>query len=570
MAIKTRDTLYSIFTQGAIPSQSDYKDLIDSTLNRRDDHFFGLWRKGTRYCPGDVVIYDKSLYVLPGRVEEEDCRPIAGASNDNGCYCSTNPPPEDESNWCLLQLAIHDDDFEIVYGEDGLVTVIFQINARVGIGTDRPEGRLEVSDRLQNGRLLLEPDDDGKPAITLVRLEEGAERGRVRHQMSSRAEWSTDGLGYAFWRLPADAAGTAIAQQTTAKKTFLQEAPPVLLFITSDETARPRIGIGTEKPKGALDIHEAGKGQFVVNPGTNTEPGLLLVNLQTAGSGCYSLSGLADDHAFITTNADLRFKRGADLSTRISGKPTKDTTLMAIQKDGKVGIGIENPKSNLEVTDGNSGSVRVHLGKDNPALSILNLRPAEAHPNTYMALGPDDEHAIFITDSPSGFVFKKGNRCGQFDNEVNLNQGDKVAYITPQGKVGVRTALPPKNYDLDVNGLLRSLTLHLQTDGVNIDRTGSLDGEKVLEKLEKLIPIKFKWKSHTNAANEGEQLGFNAQNVFECFPELVKKTDNTKAVAYANMTAVLVQAVKEQQQMIKKLEQRICDLENGSISTQSA
>ncbi|MBX2926828.1 MAG: tail fiber domain-containing protein [Saprospiraceae bacterium] len=570
MAIKTRETLYSIFTQGAIPSQSDYKDLIDSTLNRRDDRFFGLWRKGTRYCPGDVVIYDKSLYVL-NRQEDGDCLSLSNASPDDGCYCSTTPPPEDENNWCLLQLAINDDDFEIVYNDDGSVTIIFQLNARVGIGTDQPEGRLEVSDHLQHGRLLLEPDDNGRPAITLVRLEEGVEKGRVKHHLGSRAEWSTDGLGYAFWRVQADASQTSVEQQQLApKKQLPKETPPVLLFITSDERARPRIGIGAETPKGALDIHEAGRGQLVVHPGAIPEPGILLVNLQTAGAGCYSLSGLAEDHAFITTDADLRFKRGAELSTRLSGKPATDKTLMTIQKDGKIGIGTEKPKSSLEVTDDNSGAFRLHLAKDNPALSILNLRPVKAHPNTYMAMGPDDEHAIFITDSPSGFVFKKGNRCGQFDNEVNVNQGDKVAYITPLGKVGVRTTTPPKNYDLDVNGLSRSLTLHLQTDGANIDRTGSLDGEKVLEKLEKLIPIKFKWKGHTNAANEGEQLGFNAQNVFECFPELVKKTDNSKAVAYANMTAVLVQAVKEQQEMIKKLEQRICDLENNAAGTQSA
>jgi hypothetical protein len=561
MAIKTRATLYSIFREGAIPTQNDYKDLIDSALIRRDDQFFGRWRKGTRYCPGDVVIHDKSLYQLFVEAEE-DCKPLSDNDGDD-CYCSTIPPPEDKANWCLLELAINDKDFVIIEDEDGFVTLIYQLDALVGIGTDQPGARFEVSDHSENGRILLEPDEEGKPALTLINLHECAETGRVQQTMGRRSDWTTDGLGYAFWRRPAEEATAWSVQQSAAKKPLPPEEPPVLMLITSDERLRPQVGIGTEAPKGALDAHEAGRGHVIAHPGSTPEPGLLLVSLNPLGNGCYCLAGVAEDHAFITTDAGrgLRFKRGLDLSAQTGKTLAAGQSLMSILPDGKVGIGTETPQSHLEVNNGKSGAVRLHLDLDNPALSVLNLRPATAHPNTYMAIGPDDEHAILITDAPSGFVFKKGRPFGKFDNEVNINQGDKVAYVTPAGRVGVRTPAPPDDYDLDVSGLVRALGLFLHTDGSTIDRTGGLEEEKVLEKLAKLVPIKFKWKSHTNAANEGEQIGFNAQNVFECFPELVKKTGNNKAVAYANLTAVLVQAINEQQRLIKDMDRRICDLE---------
>ena len=55
-------------------------------------------------------------------------------------------------------------------------------------------------------------------------------------------------------------------------------------------------------------------------------------------------------------------------------------------------------------------------------------------------------------------------------------------------------------------------------------------------------------------------IGVIAQEVEEVFPELVLG-DDPKTVAYGNLTAVLIEAVKEQNEIIKTLTERIETLE---------
>ncbi len=53
---------------------------------------------------------------------------------------------------------------------------------------------------------------------------------------------------------------------------------------------------------------------------------------------------------------------------------------------------------------------------------------------------------------------------------------------------------------------------------------------------------------------EGTQVGFIAQEVERVIPEVVRTdTEGHKSVAYANVTALLIEAVKAQQAEIEKL-----------------
>ncbi len=61
-----------------------------------------------------------------------------------------------------------------------------------------------------------------------------------------------------------------------------------------------------------------------------------------------------------------------------------------------------------------------------------------------------------------------------------------------------------------------------------------------------------------NSKDSTEQIGFIAQELEKVFPQLVKTDEKgMKSVAYANMTAVLVQAIKEQQQQIDDLKKTV-------------
>lgn len=88
-----------------------------------------------------------------------------------------------------------------------------------------------------------------------------------------------------------------------------------------------------------------------------------------------------------------------------------------------------------------------------------------------------------------------------------------------------------------------------------------------LDKILKLEGVSFDWKDEKRDKN---QLGFIAQDVEEVLPELVKevetlgtKDETHKVVNYDGVIPVLVEAIKEQQEIINKLTSRINDIEKG-------
>jgi len=57
--------------------------------------------------------------------------------------------------------------------------------------------------------------------------------------------------------------------------------------------------------------------------------------------------------------------------------------------------------------------------------------------------------------------------------------------------------------------------------------------------------------------NGKRQIGVIAQEVEAIFPELVSENNGTKSVAYGNITAILIEAIKEQQRQIEDLRAKI-------------
>ncbi len=80
-----------------------------------------------------------------------------------------------------------------------------------------------------------------------------------------------------------------------------------------------------------------------------------------------------------------------------------------------------------------------------------------------------------------------------------------------------------------------------------------------LDKLKNITGYTYNWKD--SARDTSEQIGFIAQEIEKEFPQLVKTDDKgMKSVAYANMTPVLLEAIKEQQQQIDDLKKAIEEL----------
>jgi len=80
--------------------------------------------------------------------------------------------------------------------------------------------------------------------------------------------------------------------------------------------------------------------------------------------------------------------------------------------------------------------------------------------------------------------------------------------------------------------------------------------EDVLNKIEDIDGVEFNWKK-----SGGEDIGFIAQEIEKVFPELVNTdASGRKSVKYANMAAVLLQAIKEQQGVIEEMRTEINEL----------
>ena len=81
-----------------------------------------------------------------------------------------------------------------------------------------------------------------------------------------------------------------------------------------------------------------------------------------------------------------------------------------------------------------------------------------------------------------------------------------------------------------------------------------------LDKVMLLEGVSYDWKADEYPEmgfTKDRQIGFIAQDVEEVFPELVTTDSNgNKAVYYSQMVAVLLEAMKEQQEEISKLKKQ--------------
>jgi hypothetical protein len=141
------------------------------------------------------------------------------------------------------------------------------------------------------------------------------------------------------------------------------------------------------------------------------------------------------------------------------------------------------------------------------------------------------------------------------------------------GNVGVGTNAPTAK--LDVNGSLRATSFigvgDFTTTGnvtaaaffYSSDRSLKKNIRPLsnsLAKVSRLQGTSFQWK-----AGSRQDVGLVAQDVEKVYPELVSTDRNSglKSVAYGNLIAVLIEAVKEQQKGIQRLEAEVAQLKEG-------
>ncbi|MCF8222315.1 MAG: tail fiber domain-containing protein [Bacteroidales bacterium] len=93
--------------------------------------------------------------------------------------------------------------------------------------------------------------------------------------------------------------------------------------------------------------------------------------------------------------------------------------------------------------------------------------------------------------------------------------------------------------------------MRLKKDIVTID--------KALDKVMNLRGVYYEWKEPGEGA-EGRQMGFIGQEASDIIPEVVTYSNDHYSMQYAPISAILVEAVKEQQTIIKEQQKQIDEL----------
>lgn len=151
----------------------------------------------------------------------------------------------------------------------------------------------------------------------------------------------------------------------------------------------------------------------------------------------------------------------------------------------------------------------------------------------------------------SGTYFGSGILRTDGNFQVGSN-GDRFTVLT-NGKVGIGTTAPSEK--LEVIGSVKATAFVYNSSDRTLKKNIATISNPI-EKIMKLRGVTFDWKKDNSPS-----IGLIAQEVEKVFPELVTGEAGNKAVAYNNLVAPLIEAVKAQQKEIDELNTKINKLE---------
>jgi hypothetical protein len=404
-------------------------------------------------------------------------------------------------------------------------------NGNVGIGTTSPAYKLDVA------------------------VASTADAIRVQQGGSSRVLLSGDGViswgpsantGVLTWDT-----GYAKVNAQSTNDLQLTTSGGGLLIVKSGGN----VGIGTTSPSAKLDVrgnslfyNSSADTYLRIQGNSSYDPVLELKSDQggiaSEGFQMWYVNNVGDVHFATTYNNDAA---SMHFYTRTGGDKSTSNERLTILGGGNVGIGTTSPGSLLHVNG------RSYIGTMTAYAPAVHIRGAyyggprlqvyglDADANAWMGLGTDMDGGAYSlsvyypTNAASAVVFGKydgtASQFGGFTATARLSNagtwtvaGDVVAYGSPSD-ITLKTNIKP------IQGALEIIT--------------------------KLQGVSFTWKEDTEMSkmtNLKDDIGFIAQEVQKIIPDLVRKNDNgLLSLRDKGITALLVEAIKEQQRQIDEL-----------------
>jgi len=232
------------------------------------------------------------------------------------------------------------------------------------------------------------------------------------------------------------------------------------------------------------------------------------------------------------------------------------------------------------------GSLSVHKGHFGqgitvaPFLASLNVGPSVTSPLSINTLGLEvltGVRNVFGSDIKIGSDLKFGALDVSYtgvNNDINaIKSAVSSSWSATAPIVTINGITILLNSPL---GLLNGLWLY---NGSNIcapcpsdqtAKTNVVNLESSLDKVLSLRGVSFDWNPEVvpkKAEKQKSSIGLIAQEVEKVIPEVVVtekiEDKDLKTVEYENLVAVLVEAIKEQQQQIEELKERVATLEGN-------
>lgn len=395
--------------------------------------------------------------------------------------------------------------------------------SNIGFGTNRPVSAVTIRRPLgEKNAITFEADHGSYVDDILAAID------------FRRFYWDPDGRAAAINFHRGGAYTEGIISFATNPGTSAGQRPVERMRITEDG----RVGIGTSRPNE----------KFTVGNAHALHTGGSIVHFYNAyySPGAYRFAGYHDDSEDPMHAASIGLSHDDGVfSIKVSGnKGMRGEAIsgwagMSIIPGGYIGVGTDNPRSNLHIlgaeNTGTNAALRIQSGSQEMLLDGNEI-------STTVASGQD----LFL------------------QYEVPLN----VRMVNGGGNVAIG-AVNPASYRFSVEGTAYATgAAGALSDKRHKHNVRSLD--KGLEPVLRLRPVSFEWNKPTDKGMEGRQLGFIAQEVEEILPDIVMTQDDadkTKGIKPTAIIPVLVKAVQELKAENDALKQRIDWLE-GAIKPQ--
>ena len=177
------------------------------------------------------------------------------------------------------------------------------------------------------------------------------------------------------------------------------------------------------------------------------------------------------------------------------------------------------------------------------------------YPGTYAGLNYADLGRIFASNANALLIAHSGYCPIVFS--TNATERMRIA---GNGNIGIGTTTP--EYTLDVNGIIRGSNVTVPSD-IRY-KTNITPIDSALLKVSKLKGVYFDFNRSAYPKKnfpEGKQIGLIAQDVEKVLPEVVTTDkEGYKSISYDKITALLIEAIKEQQEEISQLKKEIAVL----------